>query len=87
MTVLKVSSSSVPSKVAGSMSEIIKQEGSVDVQAIGAGAVNQTVKAIAVCRGYLAPLGYDLVCIPAFAQTVIEGEDKSVIKFIVKPIR
>lgn len=82
--ILKASSQSNPSSVAGSMAEQIKQYGKVEIQAIGAGAVNQTVKAIAICRGYLAPLGYDLVCIPAFSQASVEGEDRTAIKFIVK---
>lgn len=55
------------------------------MQAIGAGAVNQAVKAIAIARGYVAPSGIDLVCVPAFADVEIEGEERTAIKFLVKP--
>jgi stage V sporulation protein S len=55
------------------------------MQAIGAGAVNQAVKAIAIARGFVAPNGIDLVTIPAFAEIVIDGEERTAIKFIVEP--
>lgn len=81
---IKVSANSVPSSVAGAMAEMIKTNKRVIVQAIGAGAVNQAVKSIAVVRGYVAPLGINIVCIPAFSDVEIEGQDKSAIKFILK---
>ena len=59
-----------------------KENGAVEVQAVGAGATNQAVKAIAVARGYLAPVGIDLVCIPTFANITIDGEDRTAIKLI-----
>ncbi len=55
------------------------------MQAVGAGAVNQAVKAIAIARGFVAPNGIDLVSVPAFAEIEIEGEARTAIRFIVEP--
>ncbi|MFT3951128.1 MAG: stage V sporulation protein S [Oscillospiraceae bacterium] len=82
MEVLKVSSKSVPNSVAGAIAGVIRDSGEVEVQAVGAGAANQAIKAIAIARGYLAPIGVDLVCIPAFANVVIDGEERTAIKLI-----
>ena len=57
----------------------------MEVQAVGAGAINQGVKAIAIARGFLAPSGKDIICIPAFTDIVINGEERTAIKFIVQP--
>ena len=78
MEILKVSSRSVPNSVAGAVSGVIRDSGAVEVQAVGAGAA----KAIAIARGYLAPLGIDLICIPAFASVLIDGEERTAIKLI-----
>ncbi len=85
MEVLKVASNSNPNKVAGALAGVIREEGRAELQAIGAGAVNQAIKAIAVARGYLAPSGIDLVCVPAFTDVEIDGEKKTGIKFIIFP--
>ncbi len=85
MEVLKVASNSNPNKVAGALAGVIREEGRAELQAIGAGAVNQAVKAIAIARGYLAPSGIDLVCVPAFTDVEIDGEKKTGIKFIIFP--
>jgi len=85
MEVLKVASKSSPNKVAGALAGVVREEGKVELQAIGAGAINQTIKAIAISRGYVAPSGIDLVCIPAFKDIEIEGEERTAIKFIVTP--
>lgn len=82
MEVLKVSSRSSPNSVAGAIASVIRDNYSVEVQAVGAGAANQAIKAIAVARGYLAPIGIDLICIPAFASVIIEGEERTAIKLI-----
>ena len=79
MEILKVSSHSSPNSVAGA---IAGEKKMVEVQAVGAGAANQAVKAIAIARGYLAPIGVDLVCIPAFANILIDGEERTAIKLI-----
>ncbi len=84
MEVLKVSSKSVPNSVAGAIAGVIREYGVVEVQAVGAGAANQAVKSVAIARGYLAPAGIDLVCVPAFANVTIDGEDRTAIKLIVE---
>lgn len=85
MEVLKVSATSKPKSVAGALAAVLRDKGSAEVQAVGAGAVNQAVKAIAIARGYVAPNGIDLVSVPAFAEIAIEGEERTAIRFIVEP--
>ena len=85
MEVLKVSAKSVPNAVAGAIAGVIREHGEVEVQAVGAGAANQAIKAVAIASGYLAPAGVDLVCIPAFANITIDEEDRTAIKLIVQP--
>jgi len=82
MEILKVSSRSTPNSVAGAIASVVRDKDEVEVQAVGAGATNQAVKAIAIARGYLAPVGIDLICIPAFANVLIDGEDRTAIKLI-----
>ncbi len=82
MEILKVSSRSTPNSVAGAIASVIRENDTVEVQAVGAGAANQAIKAIAIARGYLAPVGIDLICIPAFANVLIDGEDRTAIKLI-----
>jgi len=69
--------------VAGAIAGVFRKEGKVELQAIGAGAINQAVKAIAISRGYVAPSGVDLVCIPGFEDIEINGEERTAIKFII----
>lgn len=85
MEVLKVSSQSQPKSVAGALAAVLRECGNVELQAVGAGAVNQAVKALAITRGFVAPNGIDLVVIPAFSQISIDGEERTAIKFIVQP--
>jgi len=80
---LRVSSTSKPKSVAGALSAVVRSEGRAELQAVGAGAVNQAVKAIAIARGFVAPNGIDLVAIPAFVEIDIEGEERTAIKFFV----
>lgn len=84
MEVLKVSSRSNPNSVAGALAGVVRQMGSVEVQVIGAGALNQAIKAIAIARGYVAPSGIDLVCIPTFADVEIAGEGRTAIRLSVE---
>ncbi len=84
MSVLKVSVKTRPSALAGAVANIVREEGRVEVQAVGAGSINQAVKAIAIARGYVAPGGKDLICIPAFEDIEIDGEERTAIKFIVE---
>ena len=85
MEVLKVSATSQPKSVAGALAAVLRENTSAEVQAVGAGAVNQAVKAIAITRGFVAPNGIDLVVVPAFSEIIIEGEERTAIKFIVEP--
>ncbi|MBU5482753.1 stage V sporulation protein S [Clostridium sp. MSJ-11] len=85
MEILKVSAQSEPKSVAGALAAAIKEKSSAEIQAVGAGAVNQAVKAIAITRGFVAPNGIDLVVVPAFSEVSIEGEERTAIKFIVEP--
>ena len=83
METLKVSSKSNPSSVAGALANVFKDKSSVEIQAVGAGAINQAIKAIAIARGFVAPSGKNLVCTPAFQDISIEGEERTAIKLIV----
>jgi stage V sporulation protein S len=84
MDVLKVSSKSKPNSVAGALANAFKTTQAVEIQAIGAGALNQAIKSIAIARGYVAPTGKDLICIPAFSDILIDGEERTAIKLIVE---
>ena len=85
MEVLKVSTKSNPNSVAGALAAIIKEKNIVEIQAVGAGAINQAVKAIAIARGFVAPSGRDIVCVPAFTDIEIDGQERTAIKLIVQP--
>lgn len=82
---LKVSSKSSPASVAGAIAGMIKDGNPVEIQSVGAGAVNQAVKAIAISRGFLSPIGIEIVCVPSFADIVIDGEYRTAIRFAVEP--
>jgi len=84
-TLLKVSSSSNPNKVAGALAGTIREEGRAQMQTIGAGALNQAIKAIAIARGFLAPSGIDLICHPAFVDVTVDGNERTAIKLFVYP--
>ncbi|WP_379967431.1 stage V sporulation protein S [Ectobacillus sp. sgz5001026] len=85
MDILKVKATSVPNSVAGALAGVIRERGSAEMQAIGAGALNQAVKAVAIARGFVAPSGLDLICVPAFTDIIIDGEERTAIKIIVEP--
>ena len=85
MTVLKVSAQSNPKSVAGALAAVVREQGAAEMQAVGAGAVNQSMKAIASARGYLAPAGINLVAIPSFAEIEIDGQEKTALHFRVEP--
>ena len=84
MEVLKVSSKSKPNSVAGALANAFREKQTVEIQAVGAGSLNQAIKAIAIARGYVAPTGKDLICVPAFSDIVIDGEERTAIKLIVE---
>ncbi len=83
MEILKVSSKSNPSKVAGAIANIYREKKEVEIQTIGAGSLNQAIKAVAIARGFLAPSGENLIVIPAFSDVKIDGENKTAMKLIV----
>ena len=85
MEVLKVSTKSNPNSVAGALAGVLRESGTAELQAIGAGALNQAIKAVAIARGFVAPHGIDLICIPAFADIQIDGQERTAIKLIVEP--
>ncbi len=85
MEVLKVSAKSNPNSVAGALAGVIREKGKAEMQAVGAGALNQAIKAVAIARGFVAPSGVDLVCIPAFIDIQIDGEERTAIKLMVGP--
>jgi stage V sporulation protein S len=84
MEQLKVSTRSNPNSVAGAMAGVVRQSGAVEVQVVGAGALNQAVKAVAIARGYVAASGIDLVCIPTFADIMIDGERRTAIRLLIE---
>ena len=87
MDVLKISAKSNPNSIAGALAGVIRERGTAEMQAVGAGAINQAVKAIAIARGFVAPSGLELICIPAFTDILIDGEERTAIKLIVEPRR
>ncbi len=82
--VLKVSARSRPSAVAGAIAGVVRESGRAEVQAIGAGATNQAVKAVAIARDYLRETGIDAICLPAFIDVTIENEDRTAIRLVVE---
>ena len=85
MEILKVSARSRSTSVAGAIAGVIRDKGRAEVQAIGAGAVNQATKAVAIARGYLALEGIDVICIPSFADVTIGDQERTAIKLIIEP--
>lgn len=83
--VLKVSARSRPSAVAGAIAGVVRESGRAEVQAIGAGATNQAVKAVAIARDYLRETGIEAVCLPAFIDVTIDNEDRTAILLVVEP--
>ena len=85
MEILKVSAKSSPNSIAGALAGVLREskDCEAEIQAIGAGALNQAVKAVAIARGFIAPQGIDLVCIPAFMDVEIDGQERTAIKLLV----
>ena len=85
MDIIKVSSKSVSQKVSGSIANSFREGATgVEIQTVGAGAVNQAIKAISIARGFVAPLGMNLICTPAFYDVMIDGKEKTAIRLIVE---
>jgi len=84
MDIIKVAAKSRSTSVAGAIAGVVRESGRAEVQAIGAGAVNQAVKAVAIARGYLELDGIDIICIPCFVEITIDGQERTAIKLIVE---
>lgn len=85
MDIIKVSAKSRSTSVAGAIAGVIRESGRAEVQAIGAGAVNQAIKATAIARGYLTLDGIDVVCMPSFTEVEIDGQERTALRFVVEP--
>lgn len=85
MEILKVSAKSNPNSVAGALAGVIREKNCAEIQTIGAGALNQAIKAVAIARGFVAPSGIDIICIPAFTEVTIDGEERTAIKLLIQP--
>ncbi len=83
MDFLKVSSKSSPASVAGAIAGMVKDGVPVNMQCVGAGAVNQAIKAMAIARGFLIPTGFDISCAPVFSDILINGESRTAIRLSV----
>lgn len=84
MDLVKVAANSRSTSVAGAIAGIVREKGRVDVQAIGAGAVNQAIKAIAIARGYLELDSIDIACIPSFSEVLIDGKERTAMRLAVE---
>ncbi len=84
MKILRVSSTTKPNSIAGAIAGIIREDGRVQIQTIGAAALNQTIKGIAIARGYIAPTGNEIVCVPFFKDIEVNGEIKTAIVLTVE---
>ena len=84
MDVVKISSKSNPNSCAGALAGVLRSTGVVEVQVVGAGALNQAIKAVAIARGFVADSGIDLICVPAFADIEIDGESRTAIRLLVE---
>jgi stage V sporulation protein S len=82
--VLKVSSKSSPHAVAGALAGIVRQGNAAELQVVGAGALNQAIKAVAIARGFVSASELDLVCVPSFAEVSIDGEVRTALKLLVE---
>jgi stage V sporulation protein S len=82
--VLKVSTRSRPSAVAGAIAGVIRESGVAEVQSIGAGATNQAIKAVAIARSYLSEEGIDIFCVPAFIDVAIDEEERTAIRLLIQ---
>lgn len=85
MSVIKVSARSRTAAVAGAIAGVMRDTQHAEVQAIGAGAVNQAVKAIVIAKGYLAEEGVEIICVPSFVEISIDDQERTAIRFDVTP--
>lgn len=81
---LKVSTRSRPSAVAGAIAGVIREHGIAEVQSIGAGATNQAIKAVAIARSYLRDDGIDITCVPSFIDIDIDNQERTAIRLLIE---
>ncbi len=84
MDIVKVAATSRSTAVAGAIAGVMREQGHVDVQAIGAGAVNQAIKAVIIARGYLELDGIDVVCVPSFVEVMIDDQERTAVRLSVQ---
>jgi stage V sporulation protein S len=84
MDIIKVAATSRSTAVAGAIAGVMREKGHADVQAIGAGAVNQAVKAVTIARGYLELDGIDIVCVPTFVEVMIDDQERTAVRLSVE---
>ncbi len=87
LNVIKVSARSRTAAVAGAIAGVMRESEHAEVQAIGAGAVNQAVKAIVIAKGYLAEEGVNIFCVPSFVDVDIDDQERTAIRFVIEPQR
>ena len=80
----RVSSQSNPNSTAGAIANVVRESGTAELQVIGAGALNQAMKAVAIARTFLMDSAVDLVCVPTFAEVEIDGEPRTAIRLLVQ---
>lgn len=85
MNIIKVSAQSRTSAVAGAIAGVMREVQRAEVQAIGAGAVNQAIKAIVIAKGYLAEEGVDIICTPSFVEVTIDDQERTAVRLLVEP--
>jgi stage V sporulation protein S len=84
MDIIKVAATSRSTAVAGAIAGVMREKGQVDVQAIGAGAVNQAIKAVTIARGYLELDGIDIICVPSFVEVMIDDQERTAVRLSVE---
>lgn len=84
MDIIKVAATSRSTAVAGAIAGVMREKGQVDVQAIGAGAVNQAIKAVCIARVYLEEDGIDIVCVPMFVEVQIGDQERTAVRLCVQ---
>ena len=85
MSVIKVSARSRTAAVAGAIAGVIRETQRAEVQAIGAGAVNQAIKAIVIAKGYLGEEGLHVICDPSFVEVSIDEQERTAVRIVVEP--
>jgi stage V sporulation protein S len=83
--IIKVSARSRSTAVAGAIAGVVREHNRAEVQAIGAGAVNQAIKAVAIARGYLSEDNIDVIVIPFFTEVMIDDQERTAVRMVVEP--